>query len=55
LKILTAEHSKLLAMTNNLSSEVDSNLHLEKSRLLIEDKIKQLECNSHYFVTQFVL
>jgi len=45
LKILTAEHAKLLAMTNNLSSEVDSNLHLEKSRLLIENKIKQLECN----------
>lgn len=45
LKILTAEHAKLLAMTNNLSSEVDSNVHLEKTRLLIEDKIKQLECN----------
>jgi hypothetical protein len=45
LKILTAEHAKLLAMTNSLSSEIDSNLHLEKSRLLIEDKIKRLECN----------
>jgi len=45
LKILTAEHAKLLAMINSLSSEIDSNLQLEKSRLLIEDKIKQLECN----------
>jgi len=45
LKILTAEHAKLLAMVNSLSSEIDSNLQLEKSRLLIEDKIKRLECN----------
>ncbi|CAH1738465.1 N6-adenosine-methyltransferase subunit METTL3 [Aphis gossypii] len=43
LKILTAEHAKLLAMINSLSSEIDSNLQLEKSRLLIEDKIKRLE------------
>lgn len=45
LQILTAEHAKLLAMINDLSSEIDTSAHLEKSRLLIEDKIKQLECN----------
>jgi len=44
LQILTAEHAKLLAMMNDLSSDIDSSVHLEKSRLLIEDKIKQLEC-----------
>lgn len=45
LQILTAEHAKLLAMINDLSSEIDTIVHLEESRLLIEDKIKQLECN----------
>lgn len=44
LKILTAEHAKLLAMINDLSSDVDTSAYLEKSRLLIENKIKQLEC-----------
>lgn len=45
LQILTVEHAKLLAMINDLSSEIDATARLEKNRLLIEDKIKQLECN----------
>ncbi|XP_025411382.1 N6-adenosine-methyltransferase subunit METTL3 [Sipha flava] len=43
LEIITAEHAKLLAMINDLSSEIDTSIHLEESRLQIEDKIKQLE------------
>lgn len=44
MQIITVEHAKLLAMVNDLSHEVVTSAHLEKSRLLIEDKIKQLEC-----------
>jgi len=44
LKILTAEHAKLLAMINVLSSDVHMSAYLENFRLLIENRIKQLEC-----------
>ncbi|XP_050428618.1 N6-adenosine-methyltransferase subunit METTL3 [Adelges cooleyi] len=43
LKILTTEHAKCLAMINDLSSEIDTVTQFEKSRLLLENKIKQLE------------
>ncbi|XP_050521725.1 N6-adenosine-methyltransferase subunit METTL3 isoform X2 [Daktulosphaira vitifoliae] len=43
LQVLTAEHAKCLAMINDLSSEADTVVQYERSRLLLEDKIKQLE------------